>query len=387
MPRILGGLPGEKEQFDKIVDAEHAYRLTPEGRCADHVLLTIGIPTHNRGNLLLKRLDHLRRMPFDAEVEIAVSKNGTTLYQEEYRQAAALPDARINYCDRGGDMWAGENWQSVVEMSHGKYVLFVSDEDDVVLEHLEHYLALLAEFPDATVIRGFDTTFYNTIQTRVYCKAGPEAFEASFLKQNYLSGLIVDRESFLSAHFRELSQYSENEYYRRYPHDWWCARLTQVGDYIEEPVRLISEQDNVLKEEVAYYQEHGILGEGDGFSPDMKLGHYAMYGERIKQFQGELEFLRVEFPENAREYWLNGLIRAIGKLLYLMKLARSFHHEPDQYLGKIDEAAALSIEAVQSAPITDEDKKYILINLKKWVSGAIELDQKMREEEAGHEAV
>ena len=48
----------KRESLKRIVEEEHKYRLTPEGRSTDNILLTIGIPTHNRGNLLLKRLNH-----------------------------------------------------------------------------------------------------------------------------------------------------------------------------------------------------------------------------------------------------------------------------------------------------------------------------------------
>lgn len=38
-----------------------------------------------------------------------------------------------------------ENWENVIYLSHGKYVLMVSDEDDVILSALEHYLKILKE--------------------------------------------------------------------------------------------------------------------------------------------------------------------------------------------------------------------------------------------------
>lgn len=62
-------------------------------------MLTIGIPTHDRGNLLLKRLDNLLQMPYDAEIEITISKNGTHYYQEEYKSIEKLKILESNMQD------------------------------------------------------------------------------------------------------------------------------------------------------------------------------------------------------------------------------------------------------------------------------------------------
>ncbi len=86
-----------KRKISEILSKEHEYRLTNVGRNRDNILLTIGIPTHNRGNLLLKRLEKLLKMNYDAEIEIVVCKNGNDLYQSEYAEAAKIDDARLSY--------------------------------------------------------------------------------------------------------------------------------------------------------------------------------------------------------------------------------------------------------------------------------------------------
>ena len=52
------------KELSQLIEKEHQYRITAEGRNTDHIILTIGIPTHNRGNILLKRLKNLMEMHY-----------------------------------------------------------------------------------------------------------------------------------------------------------------------------------------------------------------------------------------------------------------------------------------------------------------------------------
>ena len=84
LPKLFFGSDINRGIWEIILKQEHEYRLTPEGRNTENVLLTIGIPTFARGNLLLDRIENLCKMDYDAEIEIAVSKNGNKLFEEEY---------------------------------------------------------------------------------------------------------------------------------------------------------------------------------------------------------------------------------------------------------------------------------------------------------------
>lgn len=81
--------------------------------------MTIGIPTHDRGNQLLQRLGNLRKLFLDAEIEIAISKNGSHYYQEEYKNAEKMQreDARINYVGCNEELVVSENWRRVIEIA------------------------------------------------------------------------------------------------------------------------------------------------------------------------------------------------------------------------------------------------------------------------------
>lgn len=356
LPLLVFGTPAEQEELTAILNQEHAYRLTPEGRNTDRVILTIGIPTYNRGNLLLKRLENLLPMPYDAEIEIAISKNGMESYQEEYEKISRMSDARINYYDHGRTLNAEENWRYVVEMAHGKYVLLVSDEDDVILSSLEHYLKLLTEHPQANVIRARSTYQGAFLENRHYEKKGLAAFDRMFMCQNYLSGLIVRRHDFLEVNFKQLEQFSENEFYKSYPHEWWCALLSQQGDYMEEPVYLINEGESSFDEEKSPTPQ-----KWEGSLP--YYATYATYEARMKQFAGIIEFLHWMMKDN-QEGAAVGLYWAIKKTAILLRLARRYEYEKEHFPEWVDHFCQEAMHGIDGFDFPEQNAALLLKELK-----------------------
>ncbi|MFR6747559.1 MAG: hypothetical protein ACLUS5_11380 [Roseburia faecis] len=68
-----------------------------------------------------------------------------------------------------------ENWINVVDKAHGKYVLFVSDEDDVVIGALEHYLNIIKNETEISLIRAKTKIQYSSLNYQRGSK-GLEAF-------------------------------------------------------------------------------------------------------------------------------------------------------------------------------------------------------------------
>lgn len=372
LPKILHGNEEMHNALKNIITEEHQYRLTPEGRNTSNVLLTIGIPTANRGNLLLKRIENLLMMNYDSEIEISISKNGTRFFEDEYKKVSKIKDARINYYDHGKEIKYYVNWHYTVEMSHGKYVLLVSDEDDVILQSLEHYMKLLNDFQDLGSLRARTTFQYSSIINRVYGKKGLEAFKCEFLVQNYLSGLIVKREIFLQAKLLELERFSENVFYNYYPHECWCAVLSMRGDYMEEPVFLIKEGDSILVEEIKRYRDAGIIGKDEGTVGDTALPQYATYEARLKQFQGHIEFMEI-FGKDNSDIEFAGVECAIKKTAYLLDLARSNNYNCDNYINIVNQYVEICIEEIEKLKLNNIRKKELLMCVSSCCTSLIKL--------------
>lgn len=345
LPRIILADKEHKYEISKIIRNEHKYRLTKEGRNTDNVILTIGIPTHNRGNLLLKRLKNLLRMQYDAEIEIVAAKNGNVLYQEEYVQASKIDDARFVYYGVEDELKPQVNWTNVVKYANGKYVLFISDEDDVVLSALEHYLKMLRTNPKLSMVRARTSLQYNDIEN-LYAAKGMDAFLKVFLKQNYLSGIIVDREKFIEADVLKYEKYADNAFYINYPHEWWCAEMTMKGDIFYDEILLIDENESVLDEECEQYQNMGIINKNDIFDKESKLPFYSTYESRFKQFKGQIEFISLFLDNDEGKNKMYALEVAINKLGAMVYLARSYGYKKDEFSNVLQEFKNVILESV-----------------------------------------
>ena len=354
LPKIVYG---ENQELSDLFDREHAYRLTPEGRNTENVLLTIAIPTIARGNLVLERVRNLLKMTYDAEIEIAISKNGIVYYEEEYQQVSQSSDARINYYDHRRSLKYYENWRYVVEMSKGRYVLLVADEDDIRLESLEHYFKLLMDCSQIGLLRARTDVQYSSLNTRQYGKAGLDAFALAFLRQNYISGLIIKRELFQQAHVQRFDCFQGNIFYKYYAHEWWCTTLCMKGDYMEEPISLIVEGDSRFEEEEQRNNLDAHVIE-DEKGEQRILPRYSTYKARLEQFDGQLEFLKW-FCEHDNKLMFVGLHKAIDKMKYLFKLARNYQYDREHFEDWVDQYAKASMAATDN--LTDINQQQLLL--------------------------
>lgn len=347
LPKAFIGKKEARRELKRIWEQEHAYRLTPKGRSKENVLLTIAIPTANRGNQLLKRLENLLQMSYDAEVEIAVSKNCNRLYEEEYKQAGNISDARLNYYDHGKEIRNVLNWHYAAVMSCGKYVMLTSDEDDVIIDALEHYFKLLETHPDLSLIRPGSVQMYSGLLERRYGKKGWEAFEIVFLTQYHFPGMIVRHKDFVEADLLQYESYMENYYYRFYPHDWWCAILSQMGDCVLEPFLLYDDS-----QPVDVKQEWKALGCEEGYVPGWKT-----YESRIKQFQGMIEFLQSVLKIEDKERFEQYLRRAVDKTALLFEITKSTGFDLENYEREVDNFARAVVETIGKSCLEDRQKE------------------------------
>lgn len=350
LPRIIFAPEEEAGKINWILAEEHQYRLTDEGRNTDNVLLTIGIPTHDRGNLLVKRLDKLKELPYDAEIEIAISKNGTHYFQEEYKQVSQIKDARINYVGYDRELTMAKNWQNVIRISNGKFVLLVSDEDDVIVSALEHYLNVLKNAKNLAHVRAKTLMQYRTMKKSGYYVQGVEAFQEAFLYGNYLSGAIYNRKTFMDLDLQYWDEtYKDNGLYKVYPHLWWNALLAFQGDYMVDTLLLISEQDRVGVEEARKYKKDNVTEEGlaDEYI-DLKtnIPIPSTYESRMKQFWGGIELVN-DYFQNDREMKLKAWSRLTLRTMDLMRMiGEAFHYKEDElpdWLGELLEDSILAL--------------------------------------------
>jgi hypothetical protein len=248
-------------------------------------------------------------------------------------------------------------------MSHGKYVLMVSDEDDVIINAIDHYLKLLTDYPEINTLRARTRFQCASITTRSYGKKGIEAFDNTFLCQNYLSGLIFRREDFLQENLMELERFNDNPFYLLYTHEWWCAMMSRNGDNMREPVTLICEGESCRDEEVQKFREVGIYSEDGGNVGKSSIPTYSTYESRLEQMRGQIDFLHF-FCRQDMQYVMVGLKRIFFKTDYLFILAWNLGYKRESLVEYMERYAQCCLEAVDEFPLDSEQKAELLTDVK-----------------------
>ena len=306
LPRLVFDLSNKKTReirisVNNILENEHEFRLTKEGRCNKNILLSICIPTWNRGNLALKNIKRLLQLPYDSEVEFVVSDNGSQKYIKEYKQIESLSDSRVKYYRFPKNMGVIANFENVIRIAEGKFTLLLSDEDAINIRAIAHYMNLLKSNFNVGVVRAASVDNY-TYSDSCRFLAGYDALKNIFLCNNYVSGAIYNRRIFNDCNLKQFSvDNSNNIAFKFYPHLFWDSIIALYGDVVFDKSILIVEGESVLEEQINI----GVV-EGD---PDIKesisieldnMPIYQTYESRILQHYGFIElinFLKINSKE------------------------------------------------------------------------------------------
>lgn len=130
------------------------------------------------------------------------------------------------------------------------------------------------------------------------------------------------------------------------------------GDYLEEPVSLISEGDSKLEEEVQRDNRDGVIIEATEKTKETIFPEYSTYKARLAQFDGQIAFLNW-FCGSNEELKMAGLNKAVNKLAYLFLLARSYHYDSEHFVDWVDEFARSCMKVIDE--LVYEDLKPILL--------------------------
>ena len=311
----------------------HNKRLEEEYRGEDNILLTIGIPTYNRGNRALQNVWNCLDSAYDAEIEVLVSDNASTVQTEGYEEIRNIEDARLTYTRLPENRQFLGNIENLFAKAKGKYLLLISDEDYVIMDNLSYYLALIRNSEDVGMIRSSVTGHENTMRfpTIQYTK-GTEAFVGVFLNDNYMSGAIYRNDAYVSSILESIhTKYKENEAFIYYPHMFLDA--------------IVSARYHVIKDST-YLIFTGEAEEKTG-DKEAEIKAYAKLDSRLKQHQGWRELLDNlnELPTVVK---VEGYAIACEKLFLLLYIVRRYYkQEWEEILRKVSECCAEEFDRIQ----------------------------------------
>ncbi|MEW9923894.1 glycosyltransferase [Clostridium butyricum] len=318
IPRNIIELTSERNVAQKVIDEIHQYRITKEGRKGDNVLLSVCIPTYNRGNRAYANIMHSLLSCYDEEIEFVMSNNGTENETKEYYdKIKKICDSRIKYFEFENNQGFAINLCKVSELASGRFMIFISDEDLLVLENLHIIMNILKNgYYELSVVRTKGDG-QGILPLTNLCTNTKEALLKYTLSSNYMSGLILNR-NLLSEHkgieyIRD--NLNRNEVCFYYPHMYWDLLLCQYGSIQGVDVVLINEgkADEIS---VDTEKRESSLGK------QINIPMYATLEGRLNQHKGFLEiFYALEFIEDDFELFREMYIKLSKKTIFLVSIS------------------------------------------------------------------
>lgn len=312
LPEIVRVRKKHMSEVKNCLSKEHERRIREMGNERPKPLLTIGIPSWNRGNRAKGLVEELCKLPYDVDLEILVSNNGSDKTVEEYHAIRDMQDARVSYMEFEENKMYYGNIAQVCRKASGSWVLLLSDEDAVDAKLLQGYMEKLEQFREnVSVIRPGSTGQYLGLQEK-YAKAGEDAIAAYGLRNNYVSGVTYNRKFMTNELVDKIEKaWIGNYAYQIYAHmvfDWYmCLK----GDVRLDPIRLVVEGE----------AEDGGSGEQEAL-----VFEYNKYENRIRQFDAYLEIINgMDEADDAEKAVL--FIAVCTKTIILLCMLRNIYEK------------------------------------------------------------
>lgn len=110
-------------------------------------LLDILVPTYNRPDCIMRLLDDISDLT-DSRVRVLINSNGPL--GEKYDLQCSNANVKLTFFSE--NLGAAANFQFLLERSSAKYAMFLSDEDSLNLDNLDHVLKLLEDAQNDVLI-------------------------------------------------------------------------------------------------------------------------------------------------------------------------------------------------------------------------------------------
>lgn len=295
----------DNDKYMKMLRGIHEERIHDTSRKRENVLLSICIPTYNRGKIALENVKELLQLNYDSELEIVVSVNGTN-GDADYQELMELRDSRLTCFAFEENQGYFSNFLKVLELAHGSFAMLASDQDELIQQNLEHFLKLLYNHMDAAELttEGYGPNFAGYPTDLI--KKGGQAF--LFAVDNvYITGKCYNMNMIRQLNaLAEVDALKENLFCLHYPQNVLSMYLACHGDTVSSGIRLWNAEKYPESEE----EQRRVLS-------------YMWPEERIEQMKGAIGvYLRFTssyadfFVEN--RYW---------KAFYLLRLVYELKQE------------------------------------------------------------
>lgn len=316
-------------EVKECLQKEHERRIRQEGGEKRTPLLTIGIPSWNRGARARGLVERLCRLPFDVDLEILVSNNGSDKGVADYHEIRDMEDSRVTYTEFEENKMYYGNIAQVLRKAAGSWVMVLSDEDDVDTGALLNYMEKLEQFQEnVAVIRPATTKQYRTMQEE-YEKAGEDALTSYSMNNTYVSGATYNRKFMTEELVDKIERSWIGHYaYQIYAHmifDWYmCLK----GDFYRYPSIVVVE------------------GEAEGAGEGLNLCYeYNKFDNRMRQFCSYIDIINGMEETTDREKIIL-FITASSKTIILLCMLRNIYQKEK---GSWEACRSEALEEIKAA--------------------------------------
>ncbi|MDR3594097.1 glycosyltransferase [Clostridium sp.] len=361
---ILAGdieiLKQREKEVQELINQEHSYRLSINGRYSNNILLSICIPTWNRGHRALECIKSLMKLKYDSEIEFLISNNGSKKTTEYYDEIEKLShsDSRITYFKFESNQGFFKNFCNTLKIASGKFILLVSDEDMVVNEILPQYMSILNSNQTFGVLRSKTKQYYSHINEDLYIKAGDDAILNFFVRNNYLTGIIYNREIIQKYNLINFITNNENNLSCiLYPHMWLDSAILVHADFMQKATMLCIEGTQELQSQTDALSENTL--KEDKFFILAKLNNipiHSSYQSRIEQHKSWIDLIN-QLPINNHKTRISLYMQLCWKTNFLTSVIKDIYIKSDYDWDKIyDEIYTCCIQGISKLNINlDED--------------------------------
>lgn len=123
-------------------------------------LVTIGIPTFNRAELLKRSIESTLCQDYSM-IEVIISDNASTDDTQNICQEFSKKDGRVRYVRQSSNLGATANFLEVLKRALGEYFMWLGDDDWIDVSYVSHCVLLLNENSDFSLVSGAPIYYQN----------------------------------------------------------------------------------------------------------------------------------------------------------------------------------------------------------------------------------
>lgn len=230
-------------------------------------ILSICIPTYNRGRFAYDAAMHVLSAYKGDDIEVVISNNCSEDNTEEL--ISQINDPRLSYYANEENLGAAYNTHLTFLRAKGKFAYLTSDEDDININQISYLISYFKENPDTAIFIGGGNLKYTKkrFPDAVYTEPF-DALMAIAFQTRYMTGLILNQE-YYAEKLSGVSYEESPEIWDAYSFMYAMALLCCCGPVVTSSKLLFQQSrftmtdisNNARKDGIYYYEPAGRINQ------------------------------------------------------------------------------------------------------------------------------